>query len=157
MAGSGILSCAKPRTHTCSHSRNSDVTWDVTILLRPIVFPATTGPSKENRCLIFNQLKLSIGFQGRVYTPKFEEGCRVYGFLLIGWRWDNRAVLQESCAQPEVTVLHWMGALVHTQELRDLYQLDMYNPWGGGTRTLPDCWTIVSWLPFLYLCTPQLL
>ena len=45
-------------------------------------------------------------------------------------------VLQESCAQPEVTVLHRMGVLVHIEELRDLYQLDMYNPWGTGT--LPD-------------------
>ena len=29
-----------------------------------------------------------------------------------------------------------MGVLVHIEELRDLYQLDMYNPWGTGT--LPD-------------------
>ena len=32
-------------------------------------------------------------------------------FLLIGWWWGDRAVLQESGAQPEVTILHLGGGL----------------------------------------------
>ena len=32
-------------------------------------------------------------------------------FLLIGWWWGNRVVFQESCAQPEVTILHLGGGL----------------------------------------------
>ena len=39
-------------------------------------------------------------------------------FLLIGRC--NRAVFQESCAQPEVTFLHLGGALVPAGELKDV-------------------------------------
>lgn len=46
------------------------------------------------------------------------ESCMVYDFLLIGGRWGNRTVFQESGAQHEVTILHleqgveWRGSLV---------------------------------------------
>ena len=41
------------------------------------------------------------GFQGRVFIGKtWSEGCRVCAFLLIGWWWGNKAVFQESYAQP---------------------------------------------------------
>ena len=76
--------------------------------------------------------------------------CRLSSAWLVVRSQDGASGL---CAQPEVTVLHQMGVLFHIEELRDLYQLDMYNPW-GGTRTLPDHGTIVSRLPFLYLCIP---
>ena len=52
-----------------------------------------------------------------VFREKFligkiwDESCRVCDFLLIGWWWGKRAVFQESCAQPEVTILHLGGGL----------------------------------------------
>lgn len=54
-------------------------------------------------------------------------------FLRIGWWWGNREGLQESRAQPEVTVLHLVGALAPAEELKDILE---YISW-GGTRTLP--------------------
>ena len=52
-------------------------------------------------------------------------------------------MFQESCAQPEVTTLHRVGALFPVEELRDLYQINMYIHW-GGTRILLYCCIIVS-------------
>ena len=37
----------------------------------------------------------------------------------------------------------WVGALVPAEELRDMYQIAMYNPW-GGTRTLTHPCTSIS-------------
>ena len=49
---------------------------------------------------------------GGVFTGKiWGEGYKVCDFLLIGWRWANRVVLQESCIQPEVTILDLDGGL----------------------------------------------
>ena len=51
--------------------------------------------------------ELPDGFQGVVFIEKiWGEGYRVCDFLLIGWWGGNRAVLQESCAQPAVTIIH---------------------------------------------------
>ena len=111
------------------------------------------GPSKENGWLMLKKPKLPNGVGGEVFIGKiWGEGCRVCGFLLIGWWWGNRAVLQESCAQPEVTILHLGGGLSSAEELKDI---TMYIPW-GGTRTLPQGCTVVSWLLLPCLCIPCL-
>ena len=60
-------------------------------------------------------------FCGDVHIGKiWGKGCRACDFRLIGWWWGNRAVLQESCAQPEVTILHLGGGLSSTEELKDI-------------------------------------
>lgn len=47
------------------------------------------------------------GFGRKVFIGEiWVEGCRLCGFVLIGWWW---VVLQVSCAQPEVAILH-LGA-----------------------------------------------
>ena len=83
------------------------------------------------------------------YRHNLGEGCRVCGFLLTGWWWDNWVVLQESWVQPEVT--SWVGALVPAEELNDIV---MYIPW-GRTRTLPQGCTVVAWLllPCFCICS----
>ena len=87
------------------------------------------------------------GFQGRVFIGKIlREGCRVHDVSLIGWWWGNRAVLQESCAQSEVTILHLSGDLSfcrRTQRYIVMYILR------GGTRTLLH-------LHFCFLSAPPL-
>ena len=48
-------------------------------------------------------------FWGRVFIGKiWGEWCRMCDFV---WWWGNRAIFQEFCAQPEVTVLHLGGGL----------------------------------------------
>ena len=76
-------------------------------------------------------------------------GVRAAGFVtfffLIGWCWGNRAVLQESCVQSEVTILHLNGS---SKALLCIFL------W-VGTRTLPQgCTTI--WLLLLCFCIPSL-
>ena len=44
----------------------------------------------------------------------------VCDFLLIGWWLGSKVVLQESCAQPEVTILHLGGGLSSAEELKDI-------------------------------------
>ena len=111
------------------------------------------GPSKENRWLTFKHPKLPDGFVGIVLIGKiWGEGCRVCDFLLIGWWWGSRVVLQESCAQPEVAILHLGGGFSSAEELKDIV---IYIPW-GGTRTLPRGCTIVSWLLLPCFCIPSL-
>ena len=58
--------------------------------------------ANKNRWLVLKNLKL----QGVSTGKMWDEGFRVCGFLLTRWWWNNRAVFQESCAQPEVTILH---------------------------------------------------
>ena len=90
---------------------------------------------------------------GKFFTGKiWGESCSVCHFLLISWWWGSRTVLQESCAQPEVSILHLGGGLSSAEELKDIV---MCIPW-GGTRTLPQGCTIVSWLLLPGLCTPSL-
>ena len=69
------------------------------------------GPRKEKGQLVLKKLELSNDFQGELFIGKvWGEGCRVCNFLLIGW-WGNRALFQESCAQPEIAILHLGGGL----------------------------------------------
>ena len=50
------------------------------------------------------------GFWGTVFKGQIGgEGFKVCDFLLFGWWGRNRAVPQESCAQPEITILHLGG------------------------------------------------
>ena len=79
-------------------------------------------------------------------------GCMVF-FWLVGGEVIGQCSGNLVLSLKLLSSTGWGG---HIEELRDLYQLDMYNPW-WGTRTLPDHWTIVSQLPFLYLCIPPLL
>ena len=93
------------------------------------------------------------GFWGRVLKAKFGcKGSRVSDFLLIGWWWGNRAVLQESCAQPGVTILPLGGGLSSCRTQRCIV---MYIPW-EGTRILLYRGTTVSWLLLLCFCIPSL-
>ena len=86
----------------------------------------------------------------------FGEGVRVVplwaNFLLIGWWWGDMTVLQESCAQPEVTVLHVGGDLSFCWTIQETFT---YILW-GRTRTLPQGCTIVSWLFLSCVCIPSL-
>ena len=84
-------------------------------------------------------LKFPNRFLGKVFISKiWDEGYRVYDFLLNGWLWGNRAVLQKSSAQPKVTLLHLGGDL------------------GGRTLTLPQGWTFVCWLfPYFWILSPN--
>lgn len=90
---------------------------------------------------------------------------RVCSLPLIGWWWPNRVVFQvtqssaftfqaiwgpHACAQLEATISTWVGALVHIEELRDMYQIVMHIPW-GGTRTKPQPALFISALPHLQL------
>ena len=52
------------------------------------------------------------------------EGYKVCDFLLIGWWWGYRAVFQESCSQPKVTILY-LGEGLPAEELEDIV---MYIP-----------------------------
>ena len=72
-------------------------------------------------------------------------------FYLSMW-WDNRALLQKSCAQPDVAILHLGRGLGSSEELKDII---MHIPW-GGTRILPQGCTIVSWLFLPCFCVPSL-
>ena len=57
------------------------------------------GSGKENGWLMLKTPELPVGLGGRVLIGKIrDEGCRMCGFLLIGWWWSNRAVFQESWA-----------------------------------------------------------
>ena len=81
----------------------------LTVWIREIFI---AGSNKENRQFLFRNLELPKWFRGKVFIGKiWEEGCRACDFLLIGWWWSNRVVLQESCAQPEFTILHLHGGL----------------------------------------------
>ena len=64
------------------------------------------GPSK-NSWLMLKKPELPDGFQESIFIGKiWGEGSRVCDFLLIGQWWGSKVLLQESCAQPEVTILH---------------------------------------------------
>ena len=80
------------------------------------------------------------------------KGCRVYDFLPIGcWLWGNRGVLQESCAQPEVTILHLGGGPSSAKELKDTVKCISWVE----IRTLPRGCTII-WLLLLCFRIPSL-
>ena len=59
------------------------------------------------------------GFQERVFKGKIRaESYRICDFLLVGLLYGKRVVFQESCAQPEVTILStWMKAFI--EEIKD--------------------------------------
>ena len=53
------------------------------------------------------------------------EGCRICDFLQIGWWRGNWRVFQESCAQPEDTILPQIGNISSPEELKNTV---MYIP-----------------------------
>ena len=60
--------------------------------------------------LVLKNPELPDGFGGKNFIGKiWGEGHRVCDFPLIGQWWGNRTVLQKSCAQPEVNILHLGG------------------------------------------------
>ena len=60
----------------------------------------------KNRWIVLKKTQ-THGLFGEVFIGKiWGEGFRMWGFLLIDWWCSNRVVLQGSCAQPEVTILH---------------------------------------------------
>ena len=95
--------------------------------------------------------ELPDSFLGKVFIGKiWSEGCRVYGFLLIDWWWDYREMLQESCTQPEVAILHLGGGLsfCRTQRYYYIYSLRRNQDPAPG----PQGCTIASWLLLLCFC-----
>lgn len=78
-------------------------------------------------------------FKGRIIWGGAESSLSSLcaDFLLVVWWWGNRAMLQESCVQPEISSATWVGDFVPIEEF-------MYIPW-GGTRTLPQGCTVASW------------
>ena len=67
------------------------------------------GPSKENGWLMFKSSELPEFFPDYFFFGKkifigkiWGEGCRVCGFLLVGWWWMLQGMLEESFPQPEV-------------------------------------------------------
>ena len=111
------------------------------------------GPSKENGWLVLKNPELPDGFRGEAFIGNnCGEGCRVCGFLLIGWWWGNRAVLQESCAQPEVTILHLTGGLSSCRRAqRNRYVCSLRR----NQDPAPWC-TMVPWLLLPCFCIPSL-
>ena len=64
------------------------------------------GRARRMGCLCSKTLNSMVVLGEKFLIGKIRgEGCRVCDFLLIGWR-EHRAVFPESCAQPEVTILH---------------------------------------------------
>ena len=82
---------------------------------------------ETRRWLMLKKRKVSDAFQGEVFVGKiWGEGCRWYDFLLIGWWWGNRKVLQGSWLQPEAAILHLDGgpnSPRRTQRYRYVYSL----------------------------------
>ena len=69
--------------------------------------------------------ELPDGFGGKGFIGQVgDEGCRVCDFLLICWWGGIRVVLQESCVQPEVTILLLGRGLSSAEEFKDI----MYIP-----------------------------
>ena len=44
----------------------------------------------------------------------------MYNFLLINWWYGSRVLLQKSCAQPDVAILHLGRGLGSSEELKDI-------------------------------------
>ena len=95
-----------------------------------------------------------VAYAQNPWTPwwfggSWGEGCRMYGFPLIGRWWRNSVVLQKSCSQPELTIFHLGGDLSscrRTQRYSYIYSLS-----GNQDAALKSC-TIVSWLLLLCFC-----
>ena len=87
------------------------------------------------------------GFQGRnFYRQNFRgraAGCVTLLWLaggeVTGWCSRNLQSVwgPHACAQPEVTILYlgWGGYLVPIEELKDMYQIVMHNPFSFLQRT----------------------
>ena len=131
----------------------------------------TAGSGRQNRQFMLQRLKLSHGFDGRVFIGEiWSEGCRCGTvFWLVGGEVTGQCfrnlthepfgsnqsgihVLEHSLKLPSSS---WVGTFVPTEELRDVYQMALHIPWGGA-RTLLYCHTEVSWLSSPRFCIPSL-
>ena len=64
-------------------------------------------PWKEKVWLMLKNTKLPSGLGGKGFTGKlWGESCSMCDFLLIGWWWGSRVVLQECWIQPKVNILY---------------------------------------------------
>ena len=64
-------------------------------------------PCEKNGWCKLKNPELSDDLIGEVFIGEiWGESCRLCDFLLIGWWRGNRVGFQESCAQPEVAILH---------------------------------------------------
>ena len=64
-------------------------------------------PWKEKVWLMLKNTKLPSGLGGKGFTGKlWGESCSMCDFLLIGWWWGSRVVLQECWVQPRVNILY---------------------------------------------------
>ena len=87
--------------------------------------------------------QLPNGPEGEASMVKIWDGdYRVCDFLLIHWWWDNRVVLQESYAQPEVTSLTRVEALVSVEELKNMLCISIFLK--EEPRSCFNGYTIVS-------------
>jgi len=113
------------------------------ILLKPCLLSQGCHPTISSSVVLFSSClqsfpwpSLALEREGNIWG----KGCRVYDFLLIGcWLWANRVVLQESCAQPEVTILHLGGDPSSAKELKDTVKCISWVE----IRTLPQGCTII--------------
>lgn len=129
------------------------------------------GSGRESRQFVLQRLKLSHGFDGRVFIGTiWGEGCRCGTvFWLVGGEMAGRCfrnlthqpfgsdqsgvhVLELSLKLPSCP---WAGTFGPIEELRDIYQMALYIPWGGA-RTLLYCHTKVSWLSSPHFCIHSL-
>ena len=109
---------------------------------------------------MLKNLKLPSNFGGEVFIGKIWcEGSRVFDFLLIGGWWSNRAVFQESSAQPEVANLHLDAGLGSCRRTQRYYVYSLGKNQDPALRLhycfLPDlffCIPFLPWLVIVFIC-----
>ena len=109
---------------------------------------------------MLKNLKLPNDFGGEVFICKIWcEGPRVFDFILIGWWWSNRAVFQESSAQPEVANLHLDGDLSSCRRSQRYYVHSLGKNQDPALRLhycfftdLFFCIPFLPWLATVFIC-----
>ena len=82
------------------------------------------GPCKENGWLVLKNPEFSSVVGGEVLKGQIcGESCRMCELLLIGWCRGNRGMLQETCDQPEIIILHLAGGLSSGRSTQRYYYI----------------------------------